>query len=371
MKVLYDHQIYAMQKFGGINRYFDEIMKTQKKGFQAGRIDPAFFLREPVKPRMDLYSRGSRFLKRKIGVPEKSPAVEVFPSQAAELFSRNDFDLFHPTYYDPYFLSYTRKPFVLTVYDMIHEIFKEYFLGNDPTSHNKLSLCRKASQIIAISHKTKEDLVTIFKIPEEKVHAIPLASAFDQVVPRHPGNMEGVERYILFTGNRWVYKNFYFPVLALTEILKDDQQLKFVCTGPPFEPWEMQFFKDQGIDQQMHHTYLHNDEELSWVYRHASLFIFPSLYEGFGFPLLEAFACDCPVISSNGGSLPEVAGDAALYFEPRNFSQIQETARAALYDPALRAGLVHKGRERFKQFSWDRCREETLKIYQKALTGTG
>lgn len=366
MKILYDHQIYVMQKFGGINRYFDEIMNTQRAGFKASRIDPVLFYSEPVKVKTDLYSRGLRFVKRKTGFPPK-PAIDVFPQQAADVFSRNDFDLFHPTYYDPYFLARTQKPFVLTVYDMIHEIFKEYFWGNDPTSHNKLLLCRQASQIITISHKTKEDLVTIFKIPEEKVHAIPLASTFDQVVAQHPGKMEGVERYLLFTGNRWGYKNFYFPVLALTDLLKADQQLRFVCTGPAFEPWEMQFFKDQGIDHQMHHIYLQNDQELSWVYRHAAAFIFPSLYEGFGFPLLEAFACNCPVISSNGGSLPEVAGEAALYFEPRDFRGLQQAAHAALYDTALRASLINKGQERFKQFSWERCREDTIKVYHKVL----
>lgn len=367
MKILYDHQIYALQKFGGINRYFDEIIQTQKDGFETARIDPQFFTPIQAAPRMDLLSRGVRFLKRKAGVPEKKGDPGLLPPQIAALFARSDFDIFHPTYYDPYFLVHTDKPFVLTVYDMIHEIFRDYFTWDDPVSHHKMMLCEKAAQIIAISQKTKDDLVTILRVPEEKVHVIPLASTFDAVSPLKPAGMEGVERYILFTGNRWGYKNFYFPVLALADILKSDPQLKLVCTGPPFETWELQIFEDQGIGRQIHHIYLNNDQTLSWMYRNAALFIFPSLYEGFGFPLLEAFGSDCPVISSTGGSLPEVAGDAALYFEPRSFAQIQEAASRVLYDPSLRTELIARGRERFRLFSWDRCRTETIEVYKKVL----
>ncbi len=370
MKILYDHQIFAAQKFGGISRYFQEIMKIHDQGVDVMTIDPEMFVTPaPVPgppPPAGLFSRGARLLKRRLGMEAPTPEPEpppAFPAAVSEIFAAGRYDIFHPTYYDPYFLERNRKPFVLTVYDMIHEIYKEYFV-EDPASQHKLRLCQQASQVIAISEKTKEDLVNIFRIPASKVHAIPLASTFDTLIPQKPSGPVNTDHYILFVGNRGVYKNFYFALLSLAEILKNDRSLSLLCTGHPFSAAEINLFRELGIEQQLKHIYLYNDQELAWAYRNAALFIFPSLYEGFGFPLLEAFASGCPVITSNGGSLPEVAGNAALYFDPKNLVQIQEAAHTALYEGPVREELIRRGYEQFKLFSWEKCRSETLAIYR-------
>lgn len=371
MKILYDHQIFTLQKFGGVNRYFLELMKMGEEDTEVDRINPDLFVREEATPVIEGLSRGIRFFKKKMGIVQQPPSMP-FPSQAAMQLQEGRFDLLHPTYYDPYFLKWTNKPFLLTVYDMIHELYAEYFLP-DPlnvTNHKRL-LCSKASQIIAISKKTKEDLVSLFRVPAEKVHVIPLASNFDQVVPQKPSGFEGLENYILFVGSREAYKNFYFPVGALADLLKSDPHLQLLCTGLPFASWEKDFFNNLGILKQVRHIYLEGDPELAWVYRNAALFIFPSLYEGFGFPLLEAFASNCPVICSTGGSLPEVAADAVIYFEPRSFSQIQDAAHDALYNSNRKAGLIRKGKERFALFSWHQCRKQTREVYKQALVKTG
>ena len=107
-----------------------------------------------------------------------------------------------------------------------------------------------------------------------------------------------------------------------------------------------------------------NDQELAWAYQHAELFIFPSLYEGFGFPVLEAFAKGCPVIASNGGSIPEVGGDGALYFNPKNIKEIREVAGQVLYNKALKKELVEKGAAVFKKFNWEKCRQQTIEVYR-------
>ncbi|HEX8349176.1 MAG TPA: glycosyltransferase family 1 protein, partial [Hymenobacter sp.] len=310
-----------------------------------------------------LFSRGKRFLRRKIGLEEINEFAKL-PKEVSSIFSESRFDVFHPTYYNPYFLEFTTKPFVLTVHDMIHEIYKEYFPLLDSTSRDKQLLCNKANQIVTVSNKTKEDLLDIFKLPEDNIHTIPLASSFADVLPSRPKNAERLEHYILFVGNRSNYKNFYYATTALADLLKSDKQLNILCTGVPFKKQELQFFKDLGIQGQMQHIYLKDDNELAWVYRNADLFIFPSLYEGFGFPLLEAFASECPVISSSGGSLPEVGGDAALYFEPKKIKEIQDAASAVLYNPEVRNKLIERGKERYKQFSWEKFRSETKKVYE-------
>jgi glycosyltransferase involved in cell wall biosynthesis len=359
MKVLFDDQIYQLQKFGGINRYFDELMKISGNGIEVEVADskPA---PEVKHVNYSLYTKGLRLINRKLNLAKNHnlPPIKKNPFQA------HSFDIFHPTYFDPYFLDYIQKPFVLTVYDMINEIFAEYLGPSNPVSYHKRMLCEKADQIISISETTKHDLVDIFKVPEEKVHAIPLASSFENVQPHQPANTIDLKNYILFVGSRDAYKNFYFPAIALSEILRNDKELFLVCTGHEFSTKDLELFKNLEIENQVKHVYLKNDNELAWAYQHARLFIFPSLYEGFGLPLLEAFSMDCPVISSKGGSLQEVGGDAALYFNPKNLKEIQDVAYKALYDEQVRNELIAKGRHQLKKFSWDTCRAKTVDVYK-------
>ncbi|MFD1466655.1 glycosyltransferase family 4 protein [Hymenobacter caeli] len=362
MKILYDHQVYVTQKFGGINRYFDEISKITIADVTVEKIDPNLFNISQPLDKTDIISRGLRFAKRKLGTSNAQKVI--FPLDAARSLSSNEFDVFHPTYYNPYFLSMVNKPFVLTVYDMIHEIYNEYFSLSDPTSHNKMLLCEKATKIIAISNQTKQDIINIFRVPEEKIEVTLLASDFASVLPIKPSRLLNLKKYILFVGNRGGYKNFYFMVMALSSVLKEDEDLQILCTGHQFNSEEMSFFKSFGVDKQMLNIYLEDDSELSWVYQNAELFIYPSLYEGFGLPLLEAFASGCPVVSSTGGSLPEVGGDAALYFDPKNVLQMQIAVKSCLYDQLVRKSLVLKGTARLSEFSWDKCRNETLSIYK-------
>ncbi|UOQ67215.1 glycosyltransferase family 4 protein [Hymenobacter volaticus] len=366
MKILYDHQIFALQKFGGISRYFNEIMKLENDNFKVCSIDPVLFRQNEVHNKQDFFSRGERFVKRKLGVLN-STEVPAFPSEAKAVFAKEDYDIFHPTYYDPYFLGMNSKPFVLTVYDMIHEIYKEYFPAYDMDSSNKRNLCVKAERIIAISHKTKEDLIDIFNIPEEKISVTHLASDFDKYEASTIDIAHDLKKYILFVGNRGLYKNFYFTMIALSEVLKSDLNLQVLCTGHAFTSAEINFFKDLGIEKQVLNAFLRSDNDLAWAYKNAAMFIFPSLYEGFGLPILEAFASNCPVVTSNGGSLPEVAGDAALYFEPKNLVQIRDAVTTVLYNRSVQKDLIDKGQKRYKEFSWDKCRSETRQIYSSLL----
>ncbi len=366
MKLLYDHQIFVAQKFGGISRYFNELMQADYPNFSFDKIDPDLFItKNNSVNKEDLISRGLRYVKKKTSISKTDEQHIALPQEALSVLSGNDFDLFHPTYYDPYFLKISDKPFVLTVYDMIHEIYKEYFPVNDITSHNKKLLCEKANHIIAISERTKEDLISIFRVPEEKITTILLASNFDKAVPKKPETIGEVENFILFVGSRGLYKNFYFPIIALSKILRNDKTINVLCSGVPFTVDELHFFKDYQIDKQMHHVYLIGDDELAWAYSNALFFIFPSLYEGFGFPILEAFACNCPVISSTGGSLPEVAGNAALYFDPKSYQEISDAANSILYNSDLRSSLINSGQKQLKLFTWEKCRQQTFNIYKK------
>lgn len=358
MKVLYDHQIFAAQKFGGISRYFREISLPCNLGFDSEIINHQEFSNS----QQSFVSRGISSLKQKLKL-NFQVSNKTFPQVLLDRLGNSNFDVFHPTYYDPYFLSYIKKPFVLTVYDMIHELYPEYFGLDDPISINKRLLCEKADLIFAISETTKKDLIEIFKIDESKIHVTLLGSDFNKVNPIKPLVNEELSNFILFTGQRGVYKNFYLMVRGLSEFMLIDKSLKLVCTGHPFSKLELDYFKGLGIDKNLIHVYSKDDGELAWLYQNALFFIFPSLYEGFGIPLLEAFASKCPVISSNGGSLFEIGGNGVRFFNPKSITELQDSVSDLLFNLNTRQNLIFNGLKELEKYSWDKCRIETIKGY--------
>lgn len=358
MKVLIDNQVYENQSFGGISRYFNEL----QCGLEVMERMETFKPKAPDKK--TLYDRLRKKLK-----PKSVSANKTFPNKydfyKAQL-SELDFDVFHPTYYDNYFLESLKKPFVLTVHDMIHEKYAEYF-GQSPDSINKRRLCEAADSIIAISETTKKDIIDIFGTPADKIKVIYHATNFDSIQMSNPDFNFQPNNYLLFTGNRNAYKNFLTFLLAVAPLLNENEMLILICTGPAFNAIEKKWIKDLELEESVLHHYCANDNELAYLYRNADCFIFPSLYEGFGLPLLEAFACECPVVCSYGGSLKEIGGDAAVYFNPKDILEIRQALSNVLSDSSLRKELILNGRERLKAFSWDKCLKETMNLYQKVV----
>ncbi len=355
MKVLLDNQIFESQKFGGISRYFQEI---SKKNDVINSIIPY------VAPNLNLAKRIQRKIERNFFWKRKAHLTKN--EYYNGLIAQSDFDVFHPTYYNNYFLESLKKPFVLTVYDMIHEKFAEYF-GNSNDSIDKYTLCKRASKIIAISNSTKKDLIEIFDIPEHKIEVIYLGTNYHELPPSKPSIELKDRRYVLFTGNRSIYKNFLIFLQAIAPILKKNTDLILVCTGPSFDGVEEEWINNLTIKDKVISHFCKDDAELVYLYQYAECFVFPSLYEGFGIPILEAFACKCPVISSSGGSLKEIAGDAAIYFDPKNIKDLREAILRVLSDDLLRKQMVISGEQRLKDFSWDKCRKETNLVYEKVV----
>ncbi|GAF90130.1 unnamed protein product, partial [marine sediment metagenome] len=258
-----------------------------------------------------------------------------------KVISKRDYDIFHPTYYDPYFLDYiSNKPFVLTIYDMIHEVFASYFHCSDRVSEYKKLLALKADKIITISENTKEDIIKFYNISEKKIKVIYLASSFTNY------NIDKIKntnikhklprKYILYVGTRWGYKNFHIFVKAISLLLKSDRNLFIVCVGGGnFDENEKELLASLSIQNRVFQFQI-SDKGLQALYKNALAFVLPSLYEGFGITVLESFACGCPVICSKTSSLPEVAGDAALYFEPESELSILNSVQKVIYNNNLR-----------------------------------
>lgn len=384
MKILYDHQIFQEQKFGGISRYFCEIIERldkadgmnvdltvkysqneylKRSGFSAKAEDNPdsyenFFGGDEFKGKWSLYKLRNR-LRKPIEPHDVNKRLAIMALQ------KQDFDIFHPTYYDDYFLPYLgSKPFVLTVYDMIHEIYPEYFNLSDQISKRKCNLAQRASKVIAISNSTKKDLVQFFDIPEKKVEVIHLSNSIDSRLEANTHLTTLPSRFLLFVGSRSAYKNFFFFINSVKSILAADPTLHLVCTGSPFNNNEKAFLEQNGVEVRTH-NYSATDAELKLLYQQALVFVFPSLYEGFGLPVLEAFSGGCPTVLSDSGSLPEIGGDGAIYFEPKNSSSLQAAISKALYSEQFRADLIERGNKRLRLFSWEETCSKTESVYRE------
>lgn len=386
MKILYDHQIFQMQSFGGISRYFHELF-SQIQEEKDVEIELSLLYSNNVY--IDKYSnikkrftKGDQFQKSFGGkhfygkyflyklLYEKKDEIPNFDllnkENTINKLKEGNFDVFHATYYDDYFLEYIgEKPYVITVHDLIHQIYPEYFLGNKIDKNKKL--LENAAGIIAISETTKKDLKIYFDIPEDKIQVIYHASSLlknndshEQFISKIPQN------FLLFVGSRAIYKNFYFLVEAFAKISDEYPNLFLICTGSGFSATEIDFFERLNIKDKILHFFV-NDNELIYLYQNALCFVFPSLYEGFGIPILEAYENKCCTLLSNTSSLKEVGQDGALYFEPKNFDSLIHNLKKIITDKKLRIELINKGAEIHKKYSWKKSSTETLNFYKKII----
>lgn len=384
MKILYDHQIFALQKYGGISRYFAQIIhnlpknietkiavkSTNNEYFKNLSLTPQNkeiqYHYEKFLPEIDFKGKSFLFKIMKGISPFKSIDPVIFNKEySIELLKNQDFDIFHPTYYDDYFLDYIgNKPFVLTIHDMIHEIYPEMIKDN-ATILRKAKLASKAAHIIAVSEKTKKDIIELLDIKEEKItviyHASSIVKKSDSIITALP------ENYLLFVGDRSLYKNFAFFVYSIKLLLQKRNDLKVICTGCNFSKQEQILFNELNLEGRFLNLYL-QEEQFYEVFHKAKALIFPSYYEGFGIPIIEAFDAGCPVILSNSSCFPEIAGDAAIYFEPKNKNQMIAAIEKILDDNKYRESLIEKGSERLHSFSWEMSMQQTLDVYKNILT---
>lgn len=367
MKVLFDHQCFTNQEYGGISRYFVNLMNEfdnleDIEYSLALKYSNNFYIREKSGLSVKSYFPNSNFRGKKF-----SSHLLNLPYSKSQIRNLH-YDVFHPTYYNPYFLkALISKPFVLTVYDMTHELFPEIVHWFDKAAEQKKLLVTKAKKIIAISHNTKKDLIDILKVPSDNIEVIHLASSIDKSMNKNENISALPTRYILYVGSRNYYKNFNSTLIAFEEIVKNDDEVFLICAGGgKFSEKETQIFNEKKLGNKILYKPA-DDSSLATLYSNALVFIFPSLYEGFGIPALEAMNCDCPIALSNVSSLPEIGGDAAIYFDPNDSSDIKRAISKVIYDDIFRSELIKKGKERRKEFYWQKTAIETKKLYESCL----
>lgn len=378
MKVLYDHQIFSMQEYGGISRYFSQLMgefeRTGKVSFSVSTLCSNNQYLQHLKSFHSLRRCRDKLnpfqaLLTKICYGQNPYRKNLEHSRQALM--RTDFDVFHPTYYDPYFLDLEKeRPFVLTIHDMIYEIFPEYFPVSDTTASRKRKLIEAADSIICVSEKTRTDLLEFFPdLDTSSVqvihHGNPLNLTISLETIQEKQGTSKERKQLLYVGDRWAYKNFNFFITASIKILRKYPWLDIACVGGgKLSADEIRYLQQLDVLKRVRH-YPVNDDQLVTHYRNSLALVIPSLYEGFGMPVLEAFACGCPVICSNSGSLPEIAQDAAVFFDPKSIVSIQNAVESVISNDDLRGVMVKKGLIILKNYSWARAADLTENVYKK------
>jgi len=364
-KIAFDHQIFQAQKYGGVSRYFASLGNSliseninvniiapihQNIHLKALNFNNNFYLKKTI-PKTDrlLTYLNERILKSKL-----------------ENWQPN---IIHQTYYSYSNFSFSFNPTIITtIHDMIHEKYPIYFPENNRTIINKKRAIQNAHHLICVSESTKSDLINIYNISEDKISVVHHGFELNEDNSEFDQKLVIVKPYLLYVGNRDGYKNFQFLIKSISfskKIMSDFNIIAF--GGGEFDKKELAIFKQLGFNNHQIFQISGNDSVLNYLYSNATAFIYPSLYEGFGLPPLEAMANNCPVISSNTSSIPEVIGGAGQYFDPRISEHIVDSIEKVVYSESNRQALINLGMERLKLFSWKKCAMKTVNVYEKAF----
>lgn len=286
-----------------------------------------------------------------------------------------NFDIVHDTYhFGPSLFSSTYRK-VVTIFDLSPHLFPETHRLSTVMAHKFLLplILKKADCIITISNSTKNDLKHL-KVDAGKIKVIHLA-ADEKFQPLDKEKIQTFKtkynlnfRFLLYIGTLEPRKNIPTLIQAFSNLKKKHVlPHKLVIAGK--KGWKyksiFELIEKLNLQDDVIFTGYVPDEDLPALYNAADLFVFPSLYEGFGLPPLEAMACGCPVITSNTSSLPEVVGDAGIMIDPYDVDGLAEAIYNVLTNMELKEDMVKKGLERAKMFSWEKTAKETLKVYEE------
>ncbi|MFI0347202.1 MAG: glycosyltransferase family 4 protein [Chthoniobacterales bacterium] len=353
MKILFDTYIYKLQITGGINRYIAEIISGLPENFH-----PFLFKK----------------IERKLCVP-KHPHLKNFWMPIDTRFSPffmqwklKSMDIVHPSYYQIYSsLSWDKMPckVVITVHDLIMMRFADRYEKSSKVISAQKAAIKRADHIICISHSTRNDLLEKFPECEERSSVIHLASS----LPQPDGSFSNPfdKRYFLFVGARSFYKNFELTARAFALLYQKYSDLQLVVVGGSFNEEENKLIHGLGISDGVKLVKHPDDSELALLYKYSEALIYPSEYEGFGLPPLEAMKMGVPVIALNISSLPEVIGAGGILIDPEKASPylLAEAAESLLTSESLCKRLSAAALQQESQFSWKKTVDKTVDVYNE------
>jgi glycosyltransferase involved in cell wall biosynthesis len=361
LRIAYDHHIFSEQQYGGVSRYFFEIAKRIRllDGYDVSVLSPLFVNNYLAgDPEMKVWGLHMNRLP-----PPRRVVQMLNGALVGWKLHRDPPDVVHETYHLKQRLASAKSKIVVTLHDMIHEKFPHFFPADDKTRLFKKAALERADHVICISDNTRKDLIEVLGMERERISVIHHSHSLH---PRNGGSAHRfIDRpYIAYVGERSGYKNFsgLLHAFRVSEFLA--KNFSIVCFGGgPLHAADRAAISSAGLraDQVVHTS--GGDEILEGVYSGAAAFVYPSLYEGFGLPPLEAMAASCPVVTSWTSSMPEVCGDAAEYFDPGRPESIAASIERAVASNSHREELIALGLSQIRKFSWNDCAKQTAAVY--------
>jgi glycosyltransferase involved in cell wall biosynthesis len=282
-------------------------------------------------------------------------------------------DVLHTTYVAP---LWSAAPLVLTVHDISYVTNSEWFSARDlqVLNNNVPRSIRKASHVITVSNDARARIMETYHVPEASISAIyngPGPAAQPITIDEAKGELshlgfESSRPYVLAVGNLQPRKNLVRLIEAFKAVVGRGRDVYLVIAGPRHHRAQDALDAAAAVSNRIHFTGYVTDRQLAACYRCATAFVFPSLYEGFGLPAIEAMSHGIPSACAGAGALPEICGNAALLFNPRSVEAIADAVSRLLDDADLRQKLSAAGLARAKEFSWARSAQQTLKVYEQA-----
>ena len=360
--ILFDNDIFLKQKYGGIRTYFTNLILNINKLKNNIKVHSSSLNCVDFCPRSFL---GKNYFKT-----ENIYLAGSFLRPIYEQYFCNKKLIYHPTYYRNILLRIIKIPKVITVHDMVHEIHPEYFAKEYRKKIRfyvgmKKNAIFNADHIICPSYSTKNDLLNVYRRLENKRisvvhHGINDPWDFKDEENGIKSSVKG--NYILFVGSRNHYKGFENVFKAFLKLRKKIKDLKLICVGSKPSKKEKEEYRYSDLKNIIIYKQV-NNFELQYLYKNALAFIYPSFYEGFGFPILEAMANNCPVISTSISSSKEVGGEIPFFVDKFSVDQIIDRVLQIFYKE-YDSSILKKGNLHAKKFTWKKCALKTSKIYQ-------
>jgi len=273
-------------------------------------------------------------------------------------------DIVHETHYAPKRTAPRNAKIVTTIHDTIPERMPEFFSFSERQKVLIGKVLERADHVICVSESTRRDLMEIYGVAPERVSVTLLGSSLE---PPVDGATDLGMPYFMHVGQRYTYKNFGRLIEAFGHagLYRTHKLVSF--NAIPFSSTELAIMERSRVPPTSMVQVTGDDKMLARYYAGAEAFVLPSLYEGFGIPLVEAMRCGCPIVTANTSSLPEVAGDVAIYCDPLDVGSISDALLQVASSAETRATMAAKGLARAQKFTWARCAAETYDIYRDLL----
>jgi glycosyltransferase involved in cell wall biosynthesis len=366
MRIVYDHQVFSLQDAGGASRYHYQLARHLSL-LQDISISAALGLNSNVYPFKSLRRNGNTIFSLNTRMrPGIGRYVLNEVITGAWALTSGIWDVYHPSLYRA-MPSVRAKALVVTHHDCTHERFPELFRDVRRILRAKRRLFSSADAIICVSKSSQDDLLQFYSIDSRKTTVVhhghePIIGHSDLSLPS--ASLPS-RPYLLFVGSRFGYKNFRSFLHAYADARLNQQYDVVAVGGGEWQQQEEMLLSSLDIAAHVTLIPVVDDSMLAEAYARAALLVYPSRYEGFGFPPLEAMSAGCVTAVARTSSLPEVCGDAAFYFNPLDPSSIASTLTEAL-NSNERAAKVQAGFDVTRRFSWTDCANKTLDIYKSS-----